>query len=74
MQHKNEVLGAALNPFGVRSRKGTRGLETSFTSCIDSDHSPSVPSQVELSPAFLPVDSQSATWWRFSVKKWTRGS
>ncbi|CAM9657485.1 unnamed protein product, partial [Bubo scandiacus] len=61
-QHKKEVLRAALNPFGVRRQKGTGGLDTSFTSCIYSDHSPSLFSQAELSPASLPVDSQSATW------------
>ncbi|CAM2097203.1 unnamed protein product [Caretta caretta] len=63
-QHKREVLGAALNPFGVGREKGTRGLDFSFTSCIYSDHSPSLFSQVELSPASLPVDSQSATCYR----------
>ncbi|OPJ66631.1 hypothetical protein AV530_016652 [Patagioenas fasciata monilis] len=61
-QHKKEVLRAALNPFGVRSQKGSRGLDTSLTSCVYSDDSPSLFSQVELSPASLPVDSQSDTW------------
>ncbi|XP_074390854.1 uncharacterized protein LOC102073008 isoform X2 [Zonotrichia albicollis] len=61
-QHKKEVLRAALNPFGGQSQKGARGLDASFTSCIYSDHSPSLFSRAELSPASLPVDSQSATW------------